>query len=103
MAEDEKKVTKCFLIEKQVSSAEGANIEISSVYLSVRALKRRKLNSWMKDHFDIPFMLPTSTICEYALNDRRKGVMTSNFKRQMFLHANRQYWSVDDVNVIVNK
>ncbi len=56
------------------------------------------------------FVLPTPNLCElfvsksgYAWADRRKGIMSVNFENQMFLHANSDFWSLENVSRILNE
>ncbi len=58
---------------------------------------------------DLRFVARTSNMCErvfsisgYALDDRRRGIIPTNFEIQMFRHANSHVWGIDDVNEAVN-
>lgn len=71
-----------------------------------RALKRFKNTSGKGRQFeDLRFLLPTSNICErlfskagHVLNDPRMALLPANFEVQLFLHLNRDLWSVHDFN-----
>lgn len=60
-----------------------------------------------KKYMDPHFLVPTSNICErlfskagFCLSDRRSKILPSNFESQIFLHVNKEHWSMNDVNIL---
>lgn len=76
-----------------------------------RAAKRLRGNGGGEQdslYMDTRFLLPTSNMCErffsiagYALSNRRKGLLPSNFEAQLFLCVNRDFWGIEDVREII--
>ncbi len=98
-------VLKSFEVEKPDASSSE---EEESLSLAARALKRRKLQQRTSAcYVDTRFVVPTSNMCErlfsvagWALNGRRKRILPKNFEVQIFLHENREMWSIHDVDRI---
>ncbi len=74
-----------------------------------RLLKKRMLAPENNICMDTRFLLPTCKICErmfskagYALPIRRKAISSEKFEQQSFLHVNREFWSVSDVESILD-
>ena len=60
-------------------------------------------------YMDLRFVTPTSNMRErffsisgYDLDDRRRGISTANFEKQIFLHVNSHLWGIDDSIEAVN-
>ena len=77
-----------------------------------RAAKRLRASGGKEQlaYLDTRFLLPTSNIFErffsisgFALTNRRKGLLPSNFGSQLFLCLNRDFWGIDDVRDIVKE
>ncbi len=54
---------------------------------------------------DVKFLVPTSNMCErifsiagHAISDRRERILPANFEMYIFLHFNRDFWGLEDVN-----
>ncbi|RHY38716.1 hypothetical protein DYB30_010454, partial [Aphanomyces astaci] len=72
--------------------------------LAERALKKKKVTRVTSGFMDFRFLCPTSNMCErffsstkLAIGDRRCSMTPKNFEEQMFLHANINLWTIEDV------
>lgn len=77
-----------------------------SLSYDARALLAQESNSFSgKKYQDLRFLIPTSNVCErlfskagYTLGDRRMSLLPANLESQLFLHLNKDLWSVSDLN-----
>lgn len=101
MSEEEKDSISCCIIRVENSYED----EEAVLSFAQRAMKRQKVSSFQRTKYiDIRFLLPTSNLCErlfskagYAFNERRRGILPSNFESQIFLNLNRDLWSAEDI------
>ena len=98
------------LIQSNSDDCVPVDIDDNSLSLGERALKKRKISCEKSVYMDLRFIQPTSNMCErlfsvagFALNDRRKCILPMNFERQIFLHANSEFWKISDINELANK
>lgn len=90
-----------------------AEVDSGGTSIVERAAKRLKSNRGGGQeslYVDTRFLLPTSNMCErffsiagYALTNRRKGLLPSNFEAQLFLCVNRDFWGIQDVKDIIKE
>ena len=81
-----------------------SGIPVTTVSLAQRALKKQKLSQSHGGYMDCRFLCPTSNLCErffssakFAIGDRRCRMTPKNFEEQLFLRANSNLWSLEDV------
>lgn len=91
-----------------VSSPQSPEPE-AQLSLADIALKTHFNSEPLQEYGDVRFILPTTngverlfSKCRQALTDYRKCISPTNFEAQLFLHANRDLWSLNDVNNIVD-
>ncbi len=93
LSEDEKKSVQCLSIYRTEEKPSKCPTKLS---FATRAIKKRHISvDSSNSYMDTRFILPTSNICErlfskagFALGNRRKSILPSNFELQVFLHMN---------------
>ncbi|RHX97760.1 hypothetical protein DYB25_012277 [Aphanomyces astaci] len=98
-AEERESVIKLRNEETIESSAAAVALPVMS--LAERALKKKKVTRVTSGFMDFRFLCPTSNMCErffsstkVAIGDRRCSMTPKFFKKQMFLHANINLWTI---------
>ncbi|RHY69411.1 hypothetical protein DYB34_008694 [Aphanomyces astaci] len=92
------------LRNEETIESSAAAVAPSVMYLAERALKKKKVTRVTSGFLDCRFLCPTSNMCErffsstkLAIGDRRCSMTPKNFEEQMFLHANINLWTIEDV------
>ncbi|RQM24204.1 hypothetical protein B5M09_007767 [Aphanomyces astaci] len=101
-AEERESVIK--LRNEEAIESSAAAVALPVISLAERALKKNKVTRMTSSFMDWRFLCPTSNMCErifsstkLAIGDRRCSMTPKNFEEQMFLHANINLWTIEDV------
>lgn len=61
-------------------------------------------------YLEIRFLLPAYNMCDqffriagHAMSNSQNSIQPSNIKMQLLLYMNREFWSIDDVMLVIKK
>ena len=97
------------LHEKHEDDEENQTPVIVESDFAEEILQKRQKKGDESKYLNCRFLFPTSNILErffsaagYALNDLRQNITPEHLEQQLFLRANKKYWTVKTVNSVLS-
>ena len=102
-------ILQCKRLKKHEDDEENQTPVIVESDFAEEILQKRQKKGDESKYLNCRFLFPTSNILErffsaagYALNDLRQNITPEHLEQQLFLRANKKYWTVKTVNSVLS-